>query len=203
MRKLFILIFVFAARMGLSEAHGDEKDHGKKPAGQEHSAAEAKEEHHDEKSHDEGKEHAEGKGHEEGKEHEEAGHKHEGEEGEEESSQVGPDKGILEANEKEGIKLSPEAEKNFDISKSKVTNASSIELPKSAIVTAGTEINLFRLRKGFYKRVDFNLISKGANSIVVKSTELVAGDEIVTAGMNFIRLAELAAFGGAAEGHSH
>lgn len=198
MRILIALIFVFAARLAISEVHDkNEKNHGKESAKHEHSANEGKEEHHDEKGHDESK------GHDEGKEHEEAGHKHEGEEGEEESSQVGPDKGILEASEKQGIKLSPEAEKNFEISKSKVVNASSIELPKSAIVTAGTEINLFRLRNGFYKRVDFNLISKTANSIIVKSTELAAGDEIVTAGMNFIRLAELAAFGGAAEGHSH
>lgn len=198
MKILFVLIFVFCARMALSEVHDkNEKSHGKESTGHEHSATEAKEEHHDEKGHDESK------GHEEGKEHEEAGHKHEGEEGEEESSQVGADKGILEANEKDGIKLSPEAEKNFEILKSKVINASSIELPKSAIVTAGTEINLFRLRNGFYKRVDFSLISKSTNSIVVKSAELAAGDEIVTAGMNFIRLAELAAFGGAAEGHSH
>ena len=198
MRILIALIFVFVARLAISEEHDkNEKNHKKESAKHEHSVTEGKEEHHDEKGHVESKEH------DEGKEHEEAGHKHEGEEGEEESSQFGPDKGILEASEKQGIKLSPEAEKNFEISKSKVINASSIELPKSAIVTAGTEINLFRLRNGFYKRVDFNLISKGANSIVVKSTDLIAGDEIVTAGMNFIRLAELAAFGGAAEGHSH
>lgn len=197
----FLLVLIFAGFAGLSLAN---EDHDKKEkVHTEHAPGEKK--HDDDKDHDEaGHKHEGEEDHKEEKGHEEAGHKHEGEEGhEEESTQVGPDKGVLEASESQGIKLSPEAEKNFDIAKSKVTNASYVQLPKSAIVTAGTEINLFRLRNGFYKRVDFNLISKNGNSILVKSTDLAAGDEVVTSGMNFIRLAEIAAFGGAAEGHSH
>lgn len=66
-----------------------------------------------------GREHkTEEKGHDQ-KEIEKTGH--EGEESEEsESAKVGPDKGILEANEHEGFKLSPEALRNFNIKTQKL-----------------------------------------------------------------------------------
>ena len=119
------------------------------------------------------------------------------------SEQVGPDKGITAADEHEGIKLSSEAEKNFEIKKIKVSDRKAVEIPKSAVVTAGTEVNLYRVREGFFKRVDFDVIRKNSASLIVKSADLKAGDEVVTAGVQFVRFAELAAFGGEIEGHSH
>jgi len=120
----------------------------------------------------------------------------------EETSQVGPDKGIVEANESQGIKLSPEAEKNFGLTRIRVSGPS-VEIPKSAIVTAVTEINIVRYRNGFYKRVDFSEVSRSIDKIVVRSEDIKLGDEIVVKGLGFLRIAEIAAFGGAPEGHSH
>ncbi len=135
---------------------------------------------------------------------EEGGHGHGDEhEGEEENPQVGPNKGILEASEDKGIKLSPEAEKNFRIQKIKVINAATVEIPKSAVVTAGVEVNLYRYRTGLYKRIDFEQLSKSGNKITIRSKDLKNGDEIAITGLGFIRIAEIAAFGGAPEGHSH
>lgn len=122
---------------------------------------------------------------------------------EEANPQVGPGKGILEADEHEGIKLGSEAENNFEITKVRVTSGTSMELPKSAIVTAGTEVNLYRCRDGFYKRIDFDLVSKKLDKVIVSSKDLKSGDEIVLKGMGYLRIAEIAAFGGAPEGHSH
>lgn len=156
-------------------------------------------------------------------EHEEDGHKHDepakageheeshehgkseehGEHDEhEESAQVGPDKGILEANETEGFKLSPEAEKNFELSRIRVSGGT-VELPKRAIVTAVAEVNVFRYRSGFYKRIDFTEVGRSQDKIRILSKDMKPGDEIVIHGLGFLRIAEIAAFGGAPEGHSH
>lgn len=118
------------------------------------------------------------------------------------SAQVGPDKGILAASQSEGFKLSPEAEKNFGLSRTKVSSES-IELPKSAIVTSVAEINVFRYRNGFYKRVEFSEMNRSQDKVRIRSKEIRPGDEIVIKGLGFLRIAEIAAFGGAPEGHSH
>lgn len=149
----------------------------------------------DEHEHTEGEKHSEDESHDH---EEEDGHGHG-----EENSQIGPGKGIVSASEKDGFQISPEAEKNFEIKKTVVSNVSQIELPKSAVVTAGMEVNLYRSRQGHYKRVDFVYISRNANKIIVTSKDLKSGDEIVVQGMGLLRIAEIAAFGGAPEGHSH
>ncbi len=138
-----------------------------------------------------------------GGESKEHGHGDEHAQNEEENPQVGPNKGILAASEDEGIKLSPEAEKNFEIQKIKVSNPSSIEIPKDALITAGLEVNLYRYRAGFYKRIDFEQLSRSKNKISIRSRDLQSGDEIAITGLGFLRIAEIAAFGGAPEGHSH
>lgn len=199
--------------------HADDKDHDESGHKRESEGAhkeekannEADHKHEGEEGHEEEKEHSEAghnhegeEGHEHEKDHDDAGHKHEGEEGhEEENTQVGPDKGILEASEDDGIKLSPEAEKNFDIERIEVSNLSSISIEKSILVTSGVETNLYRYRNGFYKRIDFKILSKNGNKLVVTSRDLSKGDSIVTKGLGFILIAEIAAFGGAPEGHSH
>ena len=76
-------------------------------------------------------------------------------------------------------------------------------IPASAILYSGEEINLYRLRAGFYKRIDFRLISKTAKEAKISSPDLKVGDEIVTTGIGFLRAAEIVATGGAPEGHSH
>lgn len=129
-------------------------------------------------------------------------HHDENEHGHEEGSRVGPDKGILEADERHGIRLSPEAEKNFEIKRIKVASLP-LTIGADVIVYSGQEENLFRYRQGFYKRIDFTVMSKSNGILTVQSQHLRPGDEVVTQGLGFLRIAEIAAFGGAAEGHSH
>lgn len=154
--------------------------------------------HSSEKSHEEGKEeHGDHKEHAEGEKH--AGHDEEGEE----NPQVGADKGIVEANKEKGFKLSPEAEKNFSVKKLKVMKPQNIEIPKEALVTSGVEINLYRLRDGFYKRIDFTTVTTKLNSLIINSKDLSQNDEIALSGLGFLRISEISAFEGAPEGHSH
>lgn len=137
----------------------------------------------------------------------EEAHAHGGEEGvhgaEEGNPGVGPEKGILTADEHTGIKLSLEATKTFELKTEKLTGSGPWRLPKAALVLAGEERNLYRFRDGFYKRVDFTSVQESSEGMTINSKDLKAGDEIVVKGLGFLRIAELAAFGGAPEGHSH
>lgn len=171
--------------------HSKEKDHDEHG---EHKEDQKQGEHEEDKEHGE---HKEGEGHAEHKEGEEHG------EHEEANSQVGPDKGILSASKELGIQLSPLVEKNFEIKRIKVGNEKSILIPAGALVKSGKEVNLFRLRENYYKRIDFETIKKQGTQIEVRSSNLKSGDEIVVEGNGFLLTAEIAAFGGAPEGHSH
>lgn len=136
--------------------------------------------------------------------HEEHHEHQESEEAHEENANVGKEKGITEYNEQEGFKLSPEAQKNFSLKFVELTQKGPWLIPGSAILYAGEEINIYRVRDGFYKRIDFVTVSKQSKgSQVIKSTDLRAGDQIVTEGIGFLRAAEIVATGGAPEGHSH
>ena len=134
--------------------------------------------------------------------HEEQGGEH-GHEEEEASDSVGPDKGILAADEESGIQLAPEATKNFDIQTLELRGPGPWQIPLGARLLSGEEINLYRFREGFYRRVDFQESARTPQTITISSKDLRAGDAVVVQGIGFLRIAELAAFGGVAHGHSH
>lgn len=119
---------------------------------------------------------------------------------EEENSAVGPDKGITAYEEDKGFKLSPEAEKTFEITTSAFSGGS-ISLPKSAVFRGLEVTNLFRVRDGFYRRIDFKTLSKTADRIVVSSPDLASGDRVVLTGVGFLRIVELQAGGGIEDHH--
>ena len=92
---------------------------------------------------------------------------------------------------------------NFEIKTQKLTGNGPWTLPSSARFQSGEETNIFRLRNGFFKRVDFTQGKRDAQQFVASSKELKDGDEVVVAGVGYLRIAEVTAFGGAPEGHSH
>lgn len=145
----------------------------------------------DDHEHDEGHQHSEqgdyGDGH---------GH------GAEVSASVGPEKGILEASEAKGFKLSPEALKNFAI-KTMPASTGSMKLARSSVFFGLEERNLYRVRDGFFKRIDFKTLSSTKTELTVSSSDLKEGDQIAVEGLGLLRICELAAFGGVSEGHSH
>jgi hypothetical protein len=130
-----------------------------------------------------------GKGHEHG--HDESG------------DNIGPDKGILEASAKDGIKLSKEALARFGIKTQRLNGRGPWMVPISARVQSGEEVNVFRARGEFYKRIDFSTIKTSFTHITIRTSDLREGDQIVIEGVGFLRIAEVVAFGGAPEGHSH
>jgi len=208
MKNIFAILFcsLLTLDSSFAETPKDKKTHlkaeivGHEATDESH---EAHEKHSDDKDHED---HASGvkddhdkSGH---ADHKESGHG-DHEESAEENPQVGEGKGITAASPEQGFKLSNPAIKNFEIETFKIQNVKSITISKKAIVTAGDEVNIFRLRDGFFKRIDFDVIKKEATQITIKSKDLKISDEIVINGTGFLRIAEIAAFGGAPEGHSH
>lgn len=175
MKHIFLAASIFLA--GALSFAEDTAEHGKHETGEE-AGHEAHQEKADEHGHEEG--------------HEEEG-----------SESVGPDKGILAADEHEGIQLASVALKNFAIRTQTLSGSGPWPLPVSARLLSLEESNLYRLRGGWFKRVDFELLSSNDQKITVSSSELKEGDEIVVEGVGFLRITELTAFGGAPEGHSH
>lgn len=152
------------------------------------------------KAHDEDV-HLDEEGH--GKEGHEDEHGHEEEKHEEENSKIGNGKGIISASEDKGFELSPEAVKNFSFTTIKLSGDFPWILPDSALLLSQDEINIYRIREKIIKRVDLEVIKKTEGSIWIKSFDLKNGDSVIISNVGFIRIAELTAFGGAEEGHSH
>lgn len=122
----------------------------------------------------------------------------------EEGSNVGPENGITEASKNKGFKLSVEANKNFELKTLKLSGPGPWTVPLSARMLSQEEDNIYRVREGFIKRIDFNLTSKDrSGKMTIKSADLKEGDEVIIEGVGFIRISELTAFGGAPEGHTH
>ncbi len=167
--------------------------------GDEHDVPKADQDKHDTgHAHDEPKDHA----------HKESGdgHGHDKDDGHghgEENRAVGPEKGITQADESLGFKLSEQAIKNFGITTQDVRGPGTLTLPRASIFFGLQERNIFRVRSGFYKRIDFVTVSKSFSQFTISVKDLKPGDKIVLTGLGFLRIAEIAAFGGIGEGHAH
>jgi hypothetical protein len=121
----------------------------------------------------------------------------------EESAKIGPGKGIEAFDEHTGMKLSQQAMRSFEIEVAQLNGAGPWTLPSSAKVHSGEEVNVYRVRDGFFKRIDFKEIKKDQRTFTLSSPDLKTGDSVATKGLGFLRIAEIAASGGAPEGHSH
>ncbi len=184
MKNIYILVLViFAMNLGrASDNHTNESDshqHGEK----ENFNKGKKEEH----------KHAEGESHEEVDDHgEEDGHNHaenEKQKEEEEGGQlVGPEKGVIERGPL-GFKLSPEAQKNFEIEIITFNPTLNSKSSQPWLVKIKDGKYAYRTHDGWIKRV--------------KIEQLKSGDQVVSKGTGYIRGAELVLEQGASHGHSH
>ena len=102
----------------------------------------------------------------------------------------------------DGFKLNIASTKNFEIKFIKF-NSNNILVPISAIYKGLNEVNIYRFRAGLYKRIDFKTISQTKFDYLISSVDLSDGDQIVTSGVGFLRIAEIAAAGGLSDSHSH
>ncbi len=129
-------------------------------------------------------------------------HKHDDHEEEEAPKNVGPNKGIVSFDEREGFVLSKEATKNFKIEYATHQSASPWSLPKTALVMTRDDVSVFRSRKGKLLRVDVKVVTRTQTHAQITSKDLSAGDQVVIQGAGFLRVAELDATSGES-GHHH
>ncbi len=187
-----LLILIMGINPSLANDHGH--DHENEDDKLSHKAEEAN----DESKHD----HAAKQAHDNESNHEhgdEDDHEHEEES---EAKNVGPEKGVTLFDEEKGFILSKEALKTFSVLSVVLQGPAPWNIPGSALLLSGGEKNVYRLRNGFFKRVDILILSRSSTSVVVRSAELSSGDQVVIQGVGNIRLAELDVTSGEV-GHSH
>lgn len=103
--------------------------------------------------------------------------------------EVGPHKGVTEVEKDRSFKLAPEAVKRLEI-KLTLFGGHSVTLPAGALVRTLNDHRIFRLREGWYKSVDFKVLKRAADSVVVTSKDLLPGDSVVSGGVGFLRTIE-------------
>ncbi|MBU6375019.1 MAG: hypothetical protein KGQ59_03415 [Bdellovibrionales bacterium] len=143
--------------------------------------------------------------------HEEKGHSHEegdshGEENEEEgsASNVGEDKGVIEASRSKGFKLTPESVKHLGIKTiDSKKEGQSFTLPKSALVSVKRERFVYTFNNGFYKAVEVVVAKASSTQITVTSEHDPISGQVVTEGVHFLRNIEVDIFSGDEGGHHH
>lgn len=134
---------------------------------------------------------------------EHGGDEHGEEEGEEGGSRFGPGKAIMAANRKDGIKLSETAIKTLGLSYQPISGEGKFSVPAKSAVYSKDELGVYRYRDGWFKFIDVELINKTDAVVMIKTSELKSGDQIVKDGVALLRAAELEAWGGSGDGHGH
>ncbi|AUN98422.1 hypothetical protein DOM21_09060 [Bacteriovorax stolpii] len=107
-----------------------------------------------------------------------------------------------EGTSENGFKLNEKSTKKFGI-QTVTLKAGVVEVPREAIFKGLNEVNVYRFRDGFYKRIDFKTLENNKDVLKISSSDLKSGDQIVIQGVGFLRIAEIAASGGISDSHSH
>lgn len=102
----------------------------------------------------------------------------------------------------DGFKLSTTAIKNFELTYTDY-KVNGTTISSKAIFRSLSEVNIYRMRSGLYKRIDFKTLEKNKDTWKVSSPDLISGDKIVVSGIGFLRIAEIAASGGLSDSHTH
>lgn len=110
-----------------------------------------------------------------------------GHEGGEAELEVGPGKGVAEVSKDKAFKLSPEAMKRFEIQTTPVKDGQ-VSLPKAGVVRTLTTSQVFRVRDGWIKSIDFEKVSQNGPAQTVRSKHLTNGDSVVTNGVGYLRI---------------
>lgn len=118
----------------------------------------------------------------------------EAEEGGGNKDRVGPNKAVLAANEKEGIKLSAKSVKNFALGFKEINLLGQISVPLSALVQFQDFTAVYRERIGWFKMVEIEPQISGQTASF-SSKDFKPGDRLVIANGGLIRVVELDIFG--------
>ncbi len=107
---------------------------------------------------------------------------------------VGPGKAVIEATEKDGLKLSEKALLNLELEFVTVTKTQSLVIPSAAIVEFQDFSAIYRERAGWLKMVEITPVIRDKMAHF-SSKDILPGDRIVTKNSGFIRVIDLDVFG--------
>ena len=126
-------------------------------------------------------------------------------EADEPSSGVGEGKAVEAASRERGIRLSEKAARTIGIATESVkrVGAGDYALSPQCVVYFQDKKGVYRLRDGWFKLVEVEVVRQLAKGIVIRSDGIKPGDNVVSAGVPLLRVSELEAFGGSGEGHGH
>jgi hypothetical protein len=131
----------------------------------------------------------------------------EGEHAEEEvSTNVGPGKAVIAADEHNGIQLSEKAKATLEIAVTPLRRESPYRLSVTALVQTKEHAGVYRQREGWFKFIEGKMSRLDEKTVLFtpeSMAELKPTDSVVIRGVPLLRVADLEAFGGSGEGHGH
>ncbi|MGE3681030.1 MAG: hypothetical protein AB7G93_04830 [Bdellovibrionales bacterium] len=107
---------------------------------------------------------------------------------------VGPGKAVIEASEKEGLRISEKALKNLDLEFVTASNGAALTVPMTALVHFQDFSAIYRERGGWFKMIEIEPVIRGSTALFT-SKDISPGDRIVTRNSGFIRVIDLDVFG--------
>lgn len=179
------------------EKHADGEKHtdGEKHAdGDKHAEGEK---HADGEKHSDGDKHAEGDKHADGEKHDEKGAKEEAA-----NPNVGAGKAVEAIDHDKGMKLSAKAAATLGVKTAPVAGSDPYRVQAASLVFFQDEVGVYRLRDGWLKLIEVQVVEKSKKDAVVRTREMKRGDQIVVAGTALIRVTELDLSSGDV-GHGH
>ena len=105
-------------------------------------------------------------------------------------------KAILATDKEKGFKLSDSAIRRLNISYQTLREEKIFKIPDGAVVYHESETGVYVFKDGWFKLIDVDIEKTIGKYVIIKSSILVKGSQIVISGVSLLRVAELDAFGG-------
>jgi hypothetical protein len=106
-----------------------------------------------------------------------------------------PGKAVYETSEEQGMRLTEKALKNIEVSTLPFKEPGNDPVPLASLVYFQGKVGVYRLRHGWFKLISVQVVKKDDREAVIRSGDLLPGDEIVSHGADLLRVSELDAFG--------
>ncbi len=104
-------------------------------------------------------------------------------------------KAVYETSAELGMKLNEKALKNIEVQTKKISPSNDQVIPLDSIVNFQDQIGVYRLRDGWFKLINIEILNKDNRQATVRTNELKGGDDLVIHGADLLRVAEMDAFG--------
>lgn len=106
------------------------------------------------------------------------------------STLYGAGKAVEAYTKEDGFKLSDKAIKNLGVEFVKLGETATWKIPASSLVNIKQSYMVYRRYEGWLTTVLVKVISKDNQYATIQSQDLEAGDEVVTAGVHFVRMTD-------------